>query len=210
MSIFRLQGRSPTPPGKAAFDSVSPEDAGGLGEGHEPIGEAVLGYTMAIDDIELISEMNLDAYRFSLSWSRIEPERDAIVEESLAHYDRFIDGLVDANIRPMITLHHFSNPLWTNDFPNECDNGPTETTLCGWADEESLPELLEEIGEYGALVAERYGDRVDEWCTVNEPVNYLLASFGLGVFPPGEFNLFTDFDRLVTSMRGLIAAHAAL
>ena len=160
----------------------SPEAEGGLGEAHEPIGDAVLGFTKAVEDIRLLKDMNLDAYRFSLSWSRIEPARDAIVEESLQHYDAFIDGLVDAQIQPMVTVHHFSNPLWTNDFLNGCEDGPTEETLCGWADPASQEALLEEIREYGALIAQRYGDRVDEWCTVNEPVNYLLASYGLGSF----------------------------
>ena len=188
----------------------TPEEEGGLGEGHEAIGDAVLGFTKAVDDIDLLTEMNLDAYRFSLSWSRIEPTRDSIVEESLVHYDTFIDELIAADIRPMITLHHFSNPLWTNNFLQGCEDGPTEETLCGWADPASKEALLEEISEYGALIAARYGDRVDEWCTVNEPVNYLLASYGFGVFPPGESNLFGNFDRLVDSMRTLIAAHVAL
>ena len=69
---------------------------------------------------------------------------------------------------------------------------------------------MEEIEEYGAMIAERYGDQVDEWCTLNEPVNYLLASYGMGVFPPGESNLLGNFDRLVVAIRNMMEAHSRL
>ena len=162
---------------------------------------------MVLDDMQLVSDMNLDSYRFSVSWSRIEPERDVISEEGLAHYDAQLDALKAASIQPMITVHHFSNPLWTNNFLEGCpEGGPTDTNLCGWADPEGSQLIIEEIAEHGALLAQRYGDRVDDWCTINEPVNYLLASYGLGVFPPGESNLFTDLPRLTDSMRHLLSA----
>ena len=183
---------------------------GGAGEGYF-IGDAVLGKTLALDDAVLVSDMHLDSYRFSLSWSRIEPQRDQISEEGLAHYDQLLDDLVEAGVRPMLTVHHFSNPLWTNNFLEGCPaDGPTDENLCGWADPVGAPLIVEEIAEYGALLAQRYGDRVDDWCTINEPVNYLLASYGLGVFPPGEANLFGDLSRLTDAMRNLLAAHAAL
>ncbi len=189
---------------------TQPESEGGAGEG-DFIEDAVQGKSMVLDDMQLVSDMNLDSYRFSVSWSRIEPERDVISEEGLAHYDAQLDALKAASIQPMITVHHFSNPLWTNNFLEGCpEGGPTDTNLCGWADPEGSQLIIEEIAEHGALLAQRYGDRVDDWCTINEPVNYLLASYGLGVFPPGESNLFTDLPRLTDSMRHLLSAHAAL
>lgn len=187
-----------------------PTAQGGRGES-VPIGEAVQGKTQAIEDIAIMDEMNLDAYRFSVSWSRIEPSRDEISPSGVAHYSDFLDGLSDAGIRPMITVHHFSNPLWTNDFLQGCpDSGPTDDNLCGWAHPEGSQELIEELREHGKFLAETYGDRVDDWCTINEPVNYLLASYGFGVFPPGESLLLSDFDGLVGTMRNMLAAHAAL
>ncbi len=187
-----------------------PESDGGAGEG-EFVGDAVMGKTLALQDSALVSEMHLDSYRFSVSWSRIEPARDQVSEEGLAHYDSQLDALVADGIRPMLTVHHFSNPLWTNNFLEGCPTeGPDDTNLCGWADPEGAALLLEEIAEHGALIAARYGDRVDDWCTVNEPVNYLLASYGMGVFPPGESNLFGNLPRLTDAMRNLLAAHAVL
>jgi len=185
-------------------------EEGGAGEGHF-IDDAVRGKTKMVEDMQLLSDMQLDSYRFSVSWSRIEPERDVISEEGLAHYDEQLDVLAEAGVRPMVTVHHFSNPLWTNNFLTGCpEGGPTDDNLCGWADPEGAQQIIDEIAEHGALLAQRYGDRVDDWCTVNEPVNYLLASYGLGVFPPGESNLFTDLPRLTDAMRNLLAAHAAL
>lgn len=187
-----------------------PTEDGGAGFS-TPIGEAVQGYSKAIDDIQLMKEMNLDAYRFSLSWSRIEPSRDTIDEEALQHYGDFLSALRANNIEPMVTVHHFANPFWTYNFIDGCpDSGWSDDNLCGWADPEGAEQIIEEIEEYGAMIATRYGDRVDEWCTLNEPVNYLLASYGMGVFPPGESNLLGNFDRLVVAIRNMMEAHSRL
>ena len=187
-----------------------PTNEGGAGEGIF-IADAVQGYRKAIDDVQLMRAMNLDAYRFSMSWSRIEPQRDVIVESELEHYDAFLQELHNQGIQPMVTVHHFSNPIWTYNFLEGCpETGWTDENLCGWADDEGVEQILEEIAEHGALLATRYGDKVDEWCTVNEPVNYLLASYGMGVFPPGESNLFGNFERLTKAMRNIIRAHVVL
>jgi len=111
----------------------------------------------------------------------------------------------------MITLHHFSNPVWVDDpRDNECAAGPSDTNLCGLGHPTGGAEVIAEMAEFAALIAERYGDRVDEWATLNEPVNYLLASYGIGTFPPGKmllFDLLTDF---VPVVRDYLSAHAAM
>ena len=187
-----------------------PETDGGAGNAVF-IADAVQGYTHAIADNQLVDDMHLDAYRFSMSWSRIEPERDNIQEDSLAHYRSVLEDLQSRGIQPMVTIHHFSNPIWTYNFIEGCpEEGWNDSNLCGWADDQGVEQILEEIAEHGALLGQRYGDIVDEWCTVNEPVNYLLASYGMGVFPPGESNLLGNFDRLVKAMRNILRAHAVL
>ena len=101
------------------------------------VGDAVMGYERAIDDIDLISAMHLDTYRFNVNWPRVEPSRDAVSESALRHYDALIDALVARAIRPMITVHHFSNPVWVDDPRLEgCTDGPTDSHLCGWGDSE--------------------------------------------------------------------------
>jgi beta-glucosidase len=182
----------------------------GLGNGVF-VGEASRGYSLALQDVDLIRDLNLDVYRFSVEWARIEPRRDEVSEEGLAHYDGFVDALVAAGISPMITLHHFSSPVWVDD-PRiaGCPGGPADGHLCGWAHPQGAEAIIEELAEHARLLAERYGDRVDDWATVNEPVNYLLASYGVGIFPPGRGLLLADFDAFIDTVRNYLRAHVAM
>ena len=104
----------------------------GLGRGTF-VGDAARGYSLALADVDLLAAMHLDSYRFSVEWARIEPQRDQIDQDALAHYDQFIDALLARGIRPMITVHHFSNPIWVDDpRDKECADGPGDANLCGW------------------------------------------------------------------------------
>ena len=193
---------------------TAPVDQGGLGNGVF-VGEAVQGFTRAVEDNALVAEMNLDAYRFNPSWARIEPTRDAIDESAVAHYGAVLDDLVARGIKPMLTVHHFSSPVWVDDPRRagvDCPGGRRDTDLCGWSDPAGSEEVIAEIAEFAGLLAREYGDRVDEWCTLNEPVNYLLASYGLNQFPPGRNLILAEggFERLVDSFRAYLAAHAAI
>ncbi|MEM9070197.1 MAG: family 1 glycosylhydrolase [Myxococcota bacterium] len=188
-----------------------PEDQGGLGKS-EFVDDAVRGFTRQLSDNALVEEMNLDAYRFNPSWSRIEPTRDAIDEEAIAHYGEVLDDLIARGIKPMLTVHHFSSPVWVDDplRTEDCTEEPSDSDLCGWHHPTGADEIIEEIAEFGRLLAERYGDRVDEWCTLNEPINYLVASYGLTVFPPGRNLLLSRFDDFRNVLRNYIRAHVAL
>lgn len=188
-----------------------PEAEGGAGNG-EFVGAAVEGYSRQVADVELVTEMGLDAYRFNPSWSRIEPQRDTIDDTAVQHYSDVIDALVAAEVKPMLTVHHFSNPIWADDFRNDGPEGctPSDTDLCGWHDPVGGPLLVEELAEHARLLAEEYGDRVDEWATLNEPVNYILASYGLQIFPPGRNLLLNDFDAFMGVVRFFLDAHAAM
>lgn len=187
-----------------------PVEEGGLGNG-EFVGDAVQGFTRAVEDVSLLTATHLDSYRFHISWSRVEPARDEVDEAAVAHYGALLDALVAAEIQPMVTLFHFSNPLWTNDFVDgDCTDGPTDEHLCGWSHPEGAAAIIEELAEHAGRMAAEYGDRVDDWCTINEPVNYLVASYGIGYFPPGERLLLTDFSLLIETMRNFLRAHVAM
>lgn len=186
-----------------------PEEEGGMGRSF-PLGQASMGFSRALEDVALLQELGVDTYRFSIEWARVEPRRGEIDEEALAHYDAFIDALVAAGIRPMITLHHFSNPVWVDDPRVSNCEVPTDENLCGWDHPEGAPLIIEALAEHAGRMAARYGDRVDEWCTVNEPVNYLLAAYGIGYFPPGKDLLLTNFDRFVDVFRNYMEAHARM
>ena len=187
---------------------TQPESEGGLGVG-EFVGEAVQGYSRATQDVALVDEMNLDSYRFSVNWARMEPSRDTYDESAFTHYGDVIDELVARDIKPMITVHHFSSPIWLDD-PRVADcpaSGPTDENLCGWGHPQGGPMAVEELAEFAGELARRYGDRVDEWVSLNEPVNYLVASYLLSVFPPGR-NLIFSFEDFVDVIRSFMEAHA--
>src|SRR5262249_14749066 len=86
-----------------------PAGQGGLGNGKAFVGDAVDGYTMSIADVELLKQLHVDSYRFSIEWARVEPSRGNFDEAALQHYSDLIDALRAANIKPLVTLHHFSN-----------------------------------------------------------------------------------------------------
>ena len=86
----------------------------GLGIGTD-INRGVEGYSRALEDVSLIEELGLDAYRFNVSWARLEPQRDQINQEAVAHYRELLEALVAKGIKPMVTIHHFSSPKWIDD-----------------------------------------------------------------------------------------------
>ena len=192
---------------------TEPASMGGLGNATF-VGDASKGYTLSMSDIALMKSLGIDSYRFSMEWARIEPKRGQIDEAALKHYSDFIDALRANGIKPLVTIHHFSNPTWVDDprDPN-CTNGPSDTNLCGLGHPVGGPMVIQAMADHAKLLAQRFGDRVDEWGTVNEPVNYLLASYGVGSFPPGKKYVLSDTDLLnkfVPVVRDYLKAHAAM
>jgi len=186
---------------------TKPAPQGGLAKGTF-VGDAVRGYTKALDDVQLVADLGMDSYRFSMEWARIEPVKDQINEEALAHYQMQLEAMRSLGIRPVVTVHHFSNPVWVAD-PRAlaCSGGPTDTNLCGFGSAGG-PQIIEQLREHATLLGTRFGGFIDEWGTVNEPINYLLAAYGLAVFPPGGVTL--DPQRFAAILRDYIAAHVAI
>ncbi len=182
---------------------------GGLGKGTF-INQATQGFTRVNADLDLVKGLGLDSYRFSIEWARIEPQRDVIDTAAIAHYRAQLERMRDLGIKPMITLHHFSNPIWVaNPGDAECSRGVSDTNLCGVGSAGGA-QVVEEMAEHARLMAEQFGDLVDEWGTLNEPVNYLIAGYLLAQFPPGRFT-FTDLTgKFIPVLRDYIAAHAAM
>ena len=189
---------------------TAPEAMGGMAKSPF-VGDAVKGYSKALDDAQLVKTMGLDSYRFSIEWARIEPQRDVIDEAAIAHYRDLLMTLKALGIRPLVTIHHFSNPVWVAD-PREiaCTGGPSDTNLCGFGHPAGGPQIVEEMGEHAALLAQRFGDLVDEWGTVNEPINYLIAGYGIGYFPPGRMSIFSLVTDFVPVLRDYIEGHVRM
>ncbi len=122
------------------------------------------------DDVELMAEMGLRAYRFSISWPRVQPGGSGPANAAgLDFYDRLVDGLLEKGIEPWVTLYHWDLPQ-----PIE-DRG-------GWLE----PDVVERFGEYAGLVARRIGDRARAWITLNEPRTFTLMGYGTGEHAPGR------------------------
>ncbi|HBM79987.1 MAG TPA: glycoside hydrolase family 1 protein, partial [Clostridiaceae bacterium] len=131
------------------------------------------------EDIKLMKNLNHDIYRMSLEWARIEPERGKFCEDALSHYRREIQMLIDNSIKPLVTIHHFSNPIWFED-------------IGGWAN----PDSVELFKDYTQKVVTYLGDIVTEWITINEPNVYLLETYITADFPPGKPSLSNFFKGL--------------
>ncbi len=126
------------------------------------------------EDAALLKELGLDSYRFSLSWPRIQPGgTGGANREGVAFYDRLLDELLAAGIRPMVTLYHW-------DTPEELQHAG------GWL----ARDTAKRFGDYALLAAEAFGDRVDSWVTINEPATVTLNGYALGVHAPGATLLF--------------------
>ena len=174
----------------------------------EPSGDAVGGYTRYEDDADLLVGLGADVYRLSIEWSRVEPSRDTWDEAEWAHYRAVLEALRARGIEPMVTLHHFTEPIWVQDLSAlDCEGGPTDANLCGWTN----PDVPAEFAEFSAEAAARFGDLVDEWTTFNEPGGYLLSGYLGGLFPPGEFNLTASAIQanVIPVAEGLADGHVA-
>lgn len=174
----------------------------------EPSGEAVQGYDRYEEDADLLVVLGADVYRLSIEWSRVEPQRDVWNEAEWQHYRDVIDALRARGIEPMITLHHFTEPIWLQDLSDlACEAGPTDANLCGW----THPEVPAEFAEFCAEAAARFGDDVDEWTTYNEPGGYLLSGYLGGAFPPGYTNLTVETVQanVIPVAAGMLDGHAA-
>lgn len=124
------------------------------------------------EDIQLLKSLNVQTYRMSLEWSRIEPEAGNFSRKALNHYRDEIQLLLSNKINPLVTLHHFSEPQWFQD-------------MGGWLKSENGGLFV----EYVRYVVENLGDLVCEWVTFNEPNAYVLFGYETGIFPPGVKNL---------------------
>lgn len=183
------------------------------GLGRSPfVGDGVNGYTNAVQDIALIKKLNVDSYRFGIEWARVEPRRGVIDEAALAHYSTFIDQLRANGIRPMVTVFHFALPTWVdNPVDPGCAHGPTDENLCGLDHPAGGALVVDEMAEYAGLLAQRFGDRVDDWGTINEPMVYMMFAQAFGAGPPGKAYLATNFaDRFIPALRNLITAHTRM
>ncbi len=128
------------------------------------------------EDFKLAQTLGLTAYRFSLEWSRIEPSPGQFDNSALDHYRDMVLSLRSKGIEPIVTLNHFTIPLWL------AGQG-------GWLSDKS-PEFF---AQYVHKATEALGNDVHYWITLNEPAVYTYKSYIVGQWPPGEKSAIKAF-----------------
>ncbi len=142
------------------------------------------------DDVRLLAELGVDAYRFSVSWSRVQPEgRGASNPAGLDFYDRLVDQLLAAGVEPWVTVYHWDLPLQL-------------MLQGGWLERDTA----DAAGDFARLVADRIGDRVCRWTTMADPLLHMAYGHALGVDAPG----LTLLSGAFTVAHHLLLGHARI
>jgi beta-glucosidase len=191
--VFGVASAAPQIEGAADEDGRTPStwdvfaaQPGAIRDGSTPA-VTTDAYHRFDEDLALMREARIDASRFSLSWSRLLPDgRGPANPRAVAHYDRVIDGLLEAGIRPVVTLFHWDTPA------------PLEERG-GWL----RRDTAKRFAEFAAAAGEAFGDRVADWITLNEPATVILDGYALGVHAPGRTKLFGA----IRAVRNLLLAH---
>jgi beta-glucosidase len=136
------------------------------------------------EDFSLLREMSQNAHRLSIEWSRVEPSEGEFDSRQLRHYRDVLGDLLEQGMQPMVTLHHFTSPLWF-------------TRKGGWRAAGSARAFLPFVHR----VADELGDLVSMWCTINEPNIYAAQGWLTGEFPPGHHGEIATLYRVVVNMR---------
>ncbi|MFG2137437.1 GH1 family beta-glucosidase [Streptomyces sp. NPDC048650] len=158
--------------GRSAWDVFTAE-AGRIKDGSDAR-VATDHYHRYREDVGLLADLGVGAYRFSVAWPRVVPDGSGAVNAAgLDFYDRLVDALLAAGIEPVPTLFHWDTP-----------HALEETG--GWL----VRETAEHFAAYADAVAARLGDRVKRWITLNEPAELTLLGYGLGQHAPGRTLLF--------------------
>jgi beta-glucosidase len=145
-------------------------------------------------DVELMKNLGLNSYRFSVRWPRVLPEGTGAVNSAgIAFYDRLVDSLLEAGIEPFVTLFHWDLPAGL-------------FRRGGW----SNPDIANWFGEYASIVGNALGDRVKFWMTLNEP--FVVANEGhlVGNHAPGMRNIFQACHSVHHQIRAHVAGFHAL
>lgn len=141
------------------------------------------------EDIQLMKNMGVTAYRFSIAWARVMPTgKETVNEEGINFYNRLIDELINAGITPWVTLYHWDLPL------------ALQLEDDGWLGD----SISDHFEKYADLCFERFGDRVKNWITLNEPWVVAILGYGQGVFAPGRVSKSEPY----LAAHNLILAHA--
>lgn len=149
-------------------------------------GDACRHYDRFAEDFALAAADGHNAHRLSIEWSRIAPERGRLNGVAVDHYHAVFAELRRLGLEPVVTLHHFTNPLWI------ADRG-------GWESRETV----DRFADFARFCAREYGGEVDWWCTVNEPEVFAFRGWSEGIWPPAV----RDNSRALAVIANQLEAH---
>jgi len=142
------------------------------------------------EDLENAARDGQNAHRLSIEWSRVQPAPDKWDQDALEYYRQMLKGMHKLGLKPMVTLHHFTDPLWIY------EDG-------GWENDKT-PEFFAEFVRKTVSTLE---DLTDFWVTINEPEVYVTSGYIEGSFPPGKSDLNAAFIVLRNLLKGYAAAY---
>lgn len=151
-------------------------------------GSACEHYTLYEKDFNIAKELGHNAHRFSLEWSRIEPKEGEYDAAAINHYRKVIAALKERQITPLVTLFHFTLPLWA-------------AKKGGFGN----PQIAYFFQRYATRVCQEFAGDIDYWITLNEPIVYIYMAYILGKWPPGR----QIGTRIIAVLKNLLCAHAA-
>ncbi|KAJ1687035.1 hypothetical protein LUZ63_018425 [Rhynchospora breviuscula] len=135
---------------------------------------AVDQYHCFEDDIQLMVDMGMDAYRFSIAWSRIYTNGTGEINQAgINHYNKLIDALLAKGIKPYVTLYHWDLPQALDDKYN------------GWLNR----QIIDDFANYAETCFKAFGDRVKHWITFNEPHTFAIQGYDVGLQAPGRCSI---------------------
>lgn len=144
-------------------------------------------------DIELLKKMKVKSFRFSIEWSTIEPEQGVINKAAIKHYHNLMDALIAADIKPVVSLHHFTHPIWFEE-------------LGAFEKEENNKYFV----RFAQSMASEYKDKVMLWATFNEPGVYVFQSYIRGVWPPGKIGVNRAGQVTQNMLKAHVSAYQAI
>ncbi|XP_078164184.1 beta glucosidase 40 [Carex rostrata] len=135
---------------------------------------AVDQYHRFEEDIQLMVDMGMDAYRFSIAWSRIYPNGTGDINQAgIDHYNKLINALLAKGIEPYVTIYHWDLPQALEDKYN------------GWLDR----QIINDFANYAETCFKAFGDRVKHWITFNEPHTFAIQGYDVGLHAPGRCSI---------------------
>jgi beta-glucosidase len=152
----------------------------------EPSGDAVDQWHLYEQDIALCAALGFDNYRFSIEWSRIEPEPGLFSRAALDHYRRVCASCHAHGMEPVVTFHHFTTPRWV-------------VAEGGWHTASTVDRFL----RFSEVAVGALGDLIGRACTINEPNIVAMIGYQMAFFPPGV----SDLDQYRRATDNFIAAH---